>query len=111
MMVTIAECIASVPPSRQAAKPKPQDQIASFYRSWQFQRLRYQALKGKERRCECCGATPADGAKICCDHVKPIRTHWHLRLDPGNLQLLCDSCNRGKGSDDQTNWTEANGRR
>jgi 5-methylcytosine-specific restriction endonuclease McrA len=35
------------------------------------------------------------------DHVKPLHSHWHLRLQPGNLQTLCALCNHGKGGMDK----------
>lgn len=31
-----------------------------------------------------------------CDHIKPIRTHWHLRLEWSNLQSLCLTCHSSK---------------
>jgi 5-methylcytosine-specific restriction endonuclease McrA len=85
-------------------KARSDQAIKSFYNSWQWKRLRYLALKERGRVCECCGAVAADGAKICVDHVKPVRSFWYLRLDSNNLQILCDSCNRGKGSHDATDW-------
>jgi hypothetical protein len=30
--------------------------------------------------------------------MRPIKTHWHLRLDKNNLQILCQDCNKFKGS-------------
>lgn len=42
------------------------------------------------------------------DHIKPIRKHWHLRLDSNNLQILCDDCNMGKGSRGETDWRQHN---
>jgi len=82
-------------------------QIKAFYNSWQWKRLRYAFLKDKQRRCECCGATAADGARIVVDHIKPVRRFWHLRLDRTNLQVACDCCNRGKGSHDQSDFRTA----
>jgi hypothetical protein len=91
-------------------RSKPtQQQIDKFYASWEWKRLRYDFIKDKDRRCGCCGATPEDGARIVVDHVKPIRLFWGLRLDKKNLQLLCDDCNMGKGSRDQTDWRESAG--
>jgi 5-methylcytosine-specific restriction endonuclease McrA len=78
--------------------------IAEFYKSWDWKRLSYETRKERGQRCECCGATPAHGVRIVCDHIKPIRKHWHLRLDRDNLQVLCDDCNMGKGSHDDTDW-------
>lgn len=50
-----------------------------------------------------CGSTRSDldlegnPVRIVVDHIKPISKHWHLRLDPDNLQVLCNDCNKGKG--------------
>lgn len=89
-----------------SVKAPSQAKITAFYESWEWKRTRYDFLKGKDRRCECCGTSPAHGARMVVDHVKPIRHFWALRLDPKNLQLLCDDCNMGKGSRDMTDWRE-----
>jgi HNH endonuclease len=76
----------------------------SFYNSWGWKALRYRVLKERGRACECCRSSAAEGAKIVVDHIRPVRMFWHLRLDPQNLQVLCDDCNRGKGWRDVTDW-------
>lgn len=81
-----------------------QAEIEAFYDSWEWKKVRYEFLKGRERRCLCCGAGPEHGVRVVVDHIKPIRHHWDLRLDPNNLQVLCDDCNKGKGSCDETDW-------
>jgi 5-methylcytosine-specific restriction endonuclease McrA len=93
---------ANVIPFREGAVS--QKAINAFYDSWDWKHTRYDFLKDKKRRCQCCGATPDDGPRIVVDHIKPIRHFWSLRLDPTNLQMLCDDCNRGKGSRDTTDW-------
>jgi 5-methylcytosine-specific restriction endonuclease McrA len=102
--------------ARATKSPRPDDvtakaarserRIKSFYNGWPWKKLRYQVLRDRGRTCECCHASAADGAKIVVDHVRPLRHFWHLRLDAKNMQVLCDSCNRGKGSDDHTDWRE-----
>lgn len=83
---------------------------ADFYQSWDWRTLRMKILKERGRRCECCGASPSHydargyPIRICVDHIKPLATHWHLRLDGSNLQVLCDECNQGKGAWDETDW-------
>ena len=78
-----------------------------FYKSWEWRTLRMEAIHKHGNACQCCGASPAhkDAAgkpvRICVDHIKPISKYWELRLDPSNLQILCDECNQGKG-----NWSE-----
>jgi len=86
------------------SKGPTQKEIKEFYESWAWKRLRYGFIKSKQRRCECCGATPQDGCRIVVDHIRPIRRYWDWRLNITNLQLLCDDCNRGKGSQDTTDW-------
>jgi 5-methylcytosine-specific restriction endonuclease McrA len=79
------------------------DDIRKFYDSWEWKRLSYDTKVRRGRRCECCGARAPD-VKIITDHIKPLRHYWHLRLDPMNLQILCDDCNMGKGSRDKTDF-------
>lgn len=84
--------------------------IRSFYGSWEWRKLRMKVIKMRGTICECCGSSAGDtmvsGGKvrIVVDHIKPIRKHWNLRLDEANLQILCDECNMGKGSWDETDW-------
>lgn len=78
--------------------------IQAFYESWDWKRLRYRALQRHGRKCLSCNVAASDGARIVVDHIKPIRHHWHLRLDPENVQPLCDDCNMGKGSWDETDF-------
>jgi 5-methylcytosine-specific restriction endonuclease McrA len=73
---------------------------AAFYKSRAWAQLRYQAIKRYGPQCGCCGST----SRIVVDHIRPVRTHWHLRLKLSNLQILCSLCNRGKGSHDRTDW-------
>ena len=76
-----------------------------FLDSWEWTTLRYSILNRYGRRCMCCGATPKDKVTIITvDHVKPRHTHPHLALDPNNLQVLCYSCNKGKGAWDTTDF-------
>lgn len=83
-----------------------QDRV-SFYKSKEWQQIRYMALKKYERRCMCCGAS-APSVTIHVDHIKPISTHWKLRNCMNNIQLLCANCNIGKSNIDETNWKNIN---
>lgn len=78
-------------------------EIREFYDSWEWRRLSYEAKVARGRACECCGARPPD-VRIHTDHIKPIRLFWHLRLEWTNLQILCEDCNKGKGSRDDTDF-------
>lgn len=75
-----------------------------FLESFEWRRLRMQALKKYSPRCMCCGATPKDGAVMNVDHIKPRKLFPTLALDINNLQILCHECNHGKGNWDQTDW-------
>lgn len=75
-----------------------------FLESYEWRRVRMVALKKYGPRCQCCGATPATGAVMNVDHIKPRRLFPELALDVDNLQLLCHVCNHGKGNWDMTDW-------
>lgn len=77
--------------------------IKEFYASWEWKRLSFRIKQERGRMCECCGAK-APKVTIHTDHIKPLRKYWHLRLDPANLQVLCEDCNKGKGSHDETDF-------
>ncbi|WP_165448650.1 HNH endonuclease [Rhizobium leguminosarum] len=61
-------------------------------------------------RCMCCGSTPehktvgGEPVAIVVDHIKPLSKYWDLRLERGNLQVLCQECNQGKGAWDETDY-------
>jgi len=75
-----------------------------FLMSFEWRKLRMEALKKHGGRCQCCGASPATGAVLNVDHIKPRRIHPHLALELDNLQVLCHECNHGKGNWDETDW-------
>ena len=76
------------------------DEIKRFYRSAEWKRLRFAQLT-REPACKLCGASAKSGARMNVDHVRPLWRYWHRRLDPGNLQTLCASCNWGKGGKEE----------
>jgi 5-methylcytosine-specific restriction endonuclease McrA len=75
-----------------------------FLRTYEWRRVRMVALKKYGAKCQCCGATPATGAVMNVDHIKPRKLFPQLALDVDNLQVLCDECNHGKGNWDMTDW-------
>lgn len=68
----------------------------AFLNSFEWRQLRFEALRIYGRQCQCCGASPATGAVMHVDHVKPRRKFPELALDINNLQVLCAECNHGK---------------
>lgn len=83
--------------STRAAKAKKVKAV-SFYESWEWKEARFAAMKRHGRQCQCCGWTPGSstGNHLVVDHIKPLRTHPQLALDPENHQVLCNDCNMGK---------------
>jgi 5-methylcytosine-specific restriction endonuclease McrA len=76
----------------------------AFLSSFEWRKLRMQALKMYGPKCMCCGATPATGSVMNVDHIKPRKLFPKLALEINNLQILCHECNHGKGNWDQTDW-------
>lgn len=88
--------------------PKPISVTSdAFLQSYEWRRVRMQAIKQYGARCQCCGATPADSVRLHVDHIKPRQLFPALALDIENLQILCEECNHGKGNWDMTDWREA----
>lgn len=76
----------------------------AFLQSGEWRKLRMEALKLHGARCQCCGASRADGVVMNVDHIKPRKHFPELALDIDNLQVLCNVCNHGKGNWDMTSW-------
>lgn len=92
----------SPPHWRPRVATEPVD--AAFYDKREWLELRYRALKLHGGHCQCCGAVPGPGNPLQVDHIKPRSRFPELELDLHNLQVLCKSCNLGKGAWDQTDW-------
>src|SRR3990167_9081983 len=61
----------------------------AFLASYEWRKLRMHVLKRDGARCRCCGASPADWARMHVDHIKPRKLFPLLALDLSNLQVLC----------------------
>lgn len=90
--------------ARRASGGRHFAKTVEFLQSWKWTELRYRALKLHGRRCQCCGATPADGIVLHVDHIKPRSKFPELALEINNLQVLCAACNKGKGAWDETDF-------
>lgn len=90
-----------------AKKKKKQQKLSQgkkdFLKTEAWKRLRYEAYLKMGRICMCCGASHKE-SRIHVDHVKPRGKYPELVLDMNNLQILCASCNWGKGGDDETDF-------
>lgn len=80
--------------------------IPAFYSTPEWRELRYLVLKRDGGRCQLCGRSAADGSVMNVDHIKPRHKYPHLAMDESNLQVLCATCNAGKGGRDETDWRE-----
>lgn len=76
----------------------------AFLQSYEWRKIRMIAIKKHGAKCQCCGATPASGAVMHVDHIKPRKYYPALALALDNLQVLCHECNHGKGNWDTTDW-------
>lgn len=83
------------------SKIKNTEDVSAFYQSFEWRKLRYFIIRQIGGRCMACNRSDLP---LHCDHIKPVRKYWHLRLDPDNIQVLCEECNHGKGNWDETDW-------
>lgn len=83
--------------SARVSKNAYRIQSEFFFKSEAWQKLRYRALLKYGRKCLCCGAEPPR-VILHVDHVKPRSKYPELALEIGNLQILCEDCNKGKGA-------------
>lgn len=77
-----------------------------FLMSGEWKEIRYRVLRASNGKCSCCGASPLDGIVLNVDHIKSRIKYPELALTISNLQVLCSSCNHGKGWKDETDWRE-----
>lgn len=73
-----------------------------FYRSKEWRKVRYLAIRQHGKKCTCCGVVITD--RVHVDHIKPRSKFPRLALCVTNLQVLCEDCNVGKGNWDETDW-------
>lgn len=75
-----------------------------FYSSGKWLILRAKAFELYGNQCACCGITPAQGAIMHVDHIKPRSLYPKLELELENLQILCEQCNKGKSNFSDKKW-------
>ena len=79
----------------------------AFLSSYEWRTLRMVAIKKYGRTCACCGVECGkNGIVLNVDHIKPRRKYPELALNINNLQILCNTCNHGKGNWDETDWRQ-----
>ena len=90
----IEDYFKSLAPKRDFSNKEFEKQLHDFYQSKEWKNIRESAFKQYTHMCPVCGSEH----NLIVDHIKPVRHFWELRLDPENLQLLCDVCNLEKAS-------------
>jgi len=80
---------------------KPTKKVKNFYTSRAWMRLRYDVLTRHGRKCMACGN---ENGVMHVDHIKPRSKYPELALAIENLQILCEQCNFGKGTWNETDW-------
>lgn len=60
--------------------------------------LRFEIFRRDNYRCQICGISALDNARLEVDHKKPVAKEG--TNDISNLWVLCSQCNRGKGTKD-----------
>lgn len=86
---------------RQVVIKKAPTSQNSFYLSYEWRRVRYEAIKKYGRACMACGNTTGPAH---VDHIKPRSKFPELELDIANLQILCEACNMGKSNKFSDDW-------
>ena len=66
-------------------------EYVKFYNSSAWRKLREQILLRNHYICKHCG-----GLAEMVDHIIPTKQDWNRRLDPTNLQPLCNACHNTK---------------
>lgn len=93
-----AKAIRDVEDALHALRTTQAERLRAFYNSRDWREARREAWLRLEHICVECGGREDNVGRMVVDHIRSARTHWHLRLDPGNFQILCWSCNVAKGS-------------
>lgn len=58
--------------------------------------LRYDVMHRDNFRCQLCGISANDGARLHVDHIIPVSRGGKTEMS--NLRTLCEQCNLGKGA-------------
>lgn len=75
---------------------KKYEETSKRERKYMNDKLRYDILKRDNFKCQKCGTSANDGAKLHVDHIIPVSKGG--QTTPSNLQTLCDRCNIGKSN-------------
>ena len=78
-----------------------------FLQTPEWRRVRYDALRANDGRCELCGRNKHQlppGEYLTVDHVHSRKARPDLALEVTNLAVLCSADNAGKGNRYADDW-------
>ena len=79
----------------------------AFLQTPEWRRLRYDALRANDGRCELCGRNKhqlPEGEYLNVDHIHSRKARPDLGLEITNLSVLCSADNAGKGNRYADDW-------
>jgi 5-methylcytosine-specific restriction endonuclease McrA len=79
----------------------------AFLQTPEWRRVRYDALRANDGRCELCGRNKHQlppGEYLNVDHVQSRKARPDLALELTNLAVLCSADNAGKGNRYADDW-------
>src|SRR5215210_6263101 len=78
-----------------------------FLQTPEWRRVRYDALRANDGRCELCGRNKHQlppGEYLNVDHIHSRKARPDLALEVTNLAVLCSADNAGKGNRSADDW-------
>jgi hypothetical protein len=80
-----------------------------FLESRECLAFRYAQLKAADFTCRSCERSPVyHGVVRYVHHVRPLWTHFELRLVPSNVVVHCEECHRGRIGGRRFTYSDAN---
>lgn len=79
----------------------------AFLQTPEWRRVRYDALRANDGRCELCGRSKHQlppGEYLNVDHIQSRKARPDLALERTNLAVLCSADNAGKGNRYADDW-------
>lgn len=64
----------------------------SFYHSTEWQAVRRQVLQRDNYLCQVCKRAGRITPATTVHHITPLRVDYSKRLDPANLETICNAC-------------------
>ncbi len=75
------------------------EQATAFYKTPEWKALSAELKRSAGPTCVMCDRDFEKYQLVKnADHIKPLMYAWELRLDPKNIQIICNECNKAKGN-------------